>query len=108
MKKVRICRSVICFAVLCCFLLPIGCTSAGTNDKQDVSSNPGVTTVAFVNGMGCDDPTCTDPEHHHDCPEDCEDYSHHHHCDLDCTEESHHHEGEHHEEHHDEHHSADL
>lgn len=52
-----------------------------------------VTTVSFVNGMGCSDPDCTDASHHHDCPSDCDDYEHHHNCDLDCTEESHHHSG---------------
>ena len=52
-----------------------------------------VTTVSFVSGMGCNDPTCTDTSHHHDCPPDCGDYEHYHNCGLDCTETSHHHSG---------------
>ena len=47
--------------------------------------------MAFVPGMGCSDPTCTDAAHHHDCPADCTDYEHHHTCALDCTEAGHHH-----------------
>ena len=57
-----------------------------------------VTTISFVNGMGCSDTNCTDASHHHDCPSDCGDYEHHHNCGLDCTEESHHHAYTEHEE----------
>lgn len=63
--------------------------------------------MSFISGMGCDDPNCTDPSHHHDCPADCDDYEHHHHCGLDCDDPAHnhncgdtHHGGEHHDEHH--------
>lgn len=48
--------------------------------------------TAFVSGMGCSDPYCTDITHHHDCPQDCEDYNHYN-CDLDCTEAEHCHRG---------------
>lgn len=47
--------------------------------------------TAFVSGMGCSDPYCTDISHHHDCPQDCEDYNHYHNCSLDCAETGHHH-----------------
>lgn len=72
-------------------LLLSGC---GAEEKQDaVPPEDDVTTVSFISGMGCDDPTCTDPSHHHDCPSDCADYDHHHHCGLDCNDSTHHHHG---------------
>ena len=74
---------------------------SGVNDRQagnmqidlplrDTSDAVPVT-AAFVPGMGCSDPACTDASHHHDCPADCADYEHYHTCALDCTEASHHH-----------------
>ncbi len=84
--------------ILVCMLFMTGCRqseiSSGINEnitsqlQYDISD-----TTVFVSGMGCSDPSCTDPAHHHDCPPDCEDYDHHHNCDLDCTEISHHHRG---------------
>ena len=54
----------------------------------------GGTTAAFVSGMGCNDQSCTDASHHHDCPTTCTDYDHYHNCALDCTEIGHHHTGQ--------------
>lgn len=56
----------------------------GTPDAAPIAT-------AFVPGMGCSDPACTDAAHHHDCPAGCADYEHHHTCALDCTDASHHH-----------------
>lgn len=56
----------------------------GTSDAAPMNA-------AFVPGMGCSDPACTDAAHHHDCPAGCADYEHYHTCALDCTEASHHH-----------------
>ena len=50
-----------------------------------------VPTAAFVSGMGCNDQTCTDASHYHDCPADCTEYDHYHSCTLDCSEAQHHH-----------------
>lgn len=81
-------RKFLCIAAFSCLIFCAGC---GQSDvKTDLPSQP---TAAFVSGMGCSDPNCTDASHHHDCPADCEDYDHHHSCDLDCTDASHHHEG---------------
>ena len=74
-------------------------TETGThheNSQPTVTTAAPVQTIAFVSGMGCSDPTCTDASHHHDCPADCADYSHYHNCSLDCTEGSHHHKSQHH------------
>lgn len=91
-------------ALLCVFLMA-GCSNTepeGSAPAQP-SAEGSVSNVSFISGMGCDDPACTDPAHHHDCPEDCTDYDHYHHCGLDCDDPSHgHHDGEHHGEHHDE------
>ena len=64
--------------------------------SPDESPSSGAASVSFISGMDCNDPNCTDPSHHHDCPADCGDYDHHHNCGLDCTDASHHH-SEHHE-----------
>ena len=74
------------------------------------ASAPGDGTRAFVSGMGCNDQSCTDVSHHHNCPTDCTEYDHYHNCALDCTETSHHHSSQTvsggHGEHHDSHHSG--
>ncbi len=118
-------KKFLCATTFACLILMTGC---GKNDMiEDISSDiqedvseqvqhhveieymgednvdsVKMTTVSFVNGMGCSDPDCTDASHHHDCPSDCDDYEHHHNCGLDCTEASHHHAyTEHEETHHD-------
>ncbi len=78
------------------FLLS-GCggeAAGGAPQKSAPEAGP----VSFVAGMGCTDPNCTDPGHHHDCPVDCADYEHHHNCTLDCAEPSHNHAPGHHDE----------
>ena len=75
--------------------------SPGANNMQEGNTQsdpplPGTpdaapAAAAFLPGMGCSDPACTDAAHHHDCPADCADYEHHHACALDCTEAGHHH-----------------
>ena len=80
------------------FLLS-GCggeAAGGAPQKSAPEAGP----VSFVAGMGCTDPNCTDPGHHHDCPVDCADYEHHHNCALDCAEPSHNHKDHHEEPHH--------
>ena len=80
------------------FLLS-GCggeAAGGAPQKSAPEAGP----VSFVAGMGCTDPNCTDPGHHHDCPVDCADYEHHHNCTLDCAEPSHNHKDHHEEPHH--------
>ena len=77
------------------------------DDHQTNSS--GVITTAFISGMGCNDQSCTDVSHHHDCSTDCTDYDHYHNCSLGCTVTSHHHDGQtvgggHGEHHNDSHH----
>ena len=96
-------KNVLLCVALACVLALSGCGSEAPN----VSPSEGLPTanISFVSGMGCDDPTCTDASHHHDCPPDCADYDHHHHCGLDCNEPDHHHDyGHSDEEHHTEHH----
>mgnify|MGYP001026336823 CR=1 FL=1 len=73
---------------------------AGHHDEPGHTEAPAAVPVSFVAGMGCEDPNCTDPDHHHDCPADCADYEHHHHCPLDCTDSSHNHKDHHEEPHH--------
>ena len=63
-----------------------------TQHQDDYQSNSSIaTTVSFISGMGCNDQSCTDISHHHDCPTDCTDYDHYHSCAMDCTETEHHH-----------------
>ena len=86
-------------SLLALVFLLAGCggeTAGGTPQNTAPEAGP----VSFVAGMGCSDPTCTDPSHHHDCPVDCTDYEHHHNCTLDCADPSHHHEEHHDEPHH--------
>ena len=86
-------------SLLALVFLLAGCggeTAGGTPQNSAPEAGP----VSFVAGMGCSDPTCTDPSHHHDCPVDCTDYEHHHNCALDCADPSHHHEEHHDEPHH--------
>ena len=81
-------------SLLALVFLLAGCggeTAGGTPQNSAPEAGP----VSFVAGMGCTDPTCTDPSHHHDCPADCADYEHHHHCPLDCTDASHNHAAHH-------------
>jgi len=66
---------------------------AGHHDEPGHTEAPAAVPVSFVAGMGCEDPNCTDPDHHHDCPADCANYEHHHSCALDCAEPSHCHAG---------------
>ena len=85
-------KKVLCTVTLVCLLFMTGCGRNGmianlTHQLQGNASD----TAAFVSGMGCSDPSCTDTSHHHDCPSDCGDYEHHHNCGLDCAEVSHHH-----------------
>ncbi len=84
-------RYLYCITLLS-LLFVTGCSKSEILDTS-VSQFQNGSAQMFVSGMGCSDSNCTDPSHHHDCPEDCNDYSHHHNCSLDCTEESHHHEG---------------
>lgn len=73
--------------------------------QDDYQTNAsGIITTSFVSGMGCNDQSCTDVSHHHDCPTDCTNYDHYHNCALDCTEMSHHHSGQTGSGHHGEHH----
>lgn len=73
--------------ILLCIFLMAGCS----NTSPEVDPTMGGVTKSFVSGMGCDDPTCTDTSHHHDCLLNCTEYEHYHHCDLDCTDPAHNH-----------------
>lgn len=84
----------ICATVLLSFLLLSGCSN--TMPEATEAASGSTPNASFVSGMGCDDPSCTDPSHYHDCPPDCAEYEHHHHCGLDCDDPSHdHHSNEH-------------
>ena len=86
-------------SLLALVFLLAGCggeAAGGAPQKSAPEAGP----VSFVAGMGCTDPNCTDPGHHHDCPVDCADYEHHHNCALDCAEPSHNHKDHHEEPHH--------
>lgn len=82
-------KNILCIIALLSIFLLTGCS----NTEPSVSQTTGdpVANISFVGGMGCNDPSCTDPSHHHDCPSDCKEYEHHHHCDLDCTDPVHSH-----------------
>lgn len=113
-------KKFICITALIFIFMLTGCNSE-TPNTSDLSSQPHhqddhqtdsseVITTSFVSGMGCNDQSCTDVSHHHDCPPDCTDYDHYHSCDLDCTETNHHHSsqtvgGDHGEHHDDSHHN---
>ncbi len=96
MKKTFVILTLVLF-----LLAFVGCAAQQDSAEQTGSASqlsaPSSSTevplenTAFISGMGCSDPTCTDASHHHDCPEDCTDYDHHHNCPLDCTEAGHHH-----------------
>ena len=88
MKKPK-CKKTFGALVLTCVLFLNGCSTATPEESSTVDGSG--TNISFVSGMGCSDPTCTDPSHHHDCPSDCTEYDHHHHCDLDCTDPAHNH-----------------
>lgn len=85
-------KRFLCTAMFGCLIFLTGCgqrdrgINLSSHAQDDVSGK-----AVFVSGMGCNDPNCTDPSHHHDCPPDCGDYEHYHTCDLNCTETSHHH-----------------
>lgn len=55
---------------------------------------------SFVPGMGCNDRSCTNRSHFHDCDKSCRDPAHYHSCSLDCGIEAHGHPKDHHEGHH--------
>lgn len=84
-----------------CYLDPSSLRYTNRNQPQEIPAAPATppesvapaAPVTFMPGMGCNDPACTDPAHHHDCPAACTDYSHHHTCPLNCTDAAHHHGG---------------
>lgn len=88
-------RKPLCMSVMLSILLLAGCGAAPlkSSDASVQSEKVYAATTAYVSGMGCNDPTCTDASHHHDCPADCTEYDHYHNCDLSCNEASHHHGG---------------
>lgn len=103
-------KTSICMIALVFLFALAGC-SPETHEASDLSPQPGHDTVnvAFLSSMGCNDQSCTDASHYHDCPPDCTDYDHYHNCNLDCAETSHHHDsqtvsGDHGEHHDDSHH----
>ena len=88
-------KRLLTLLALICALALAGC--GNETPAEPAPADAAASTVSFVSGMGCDDPNCTDPSHHHDCPADCGDYEHHHHCGLDCDDPAHNHNcGEHH------------
>lgn len=84
-------KKSLCTITLFSILLLTGCSNAEPSVSQ--ATGAPATNISFVSGMGCNESSCTDPSHHHDCPTDCEEYDHHHHCDLDCTDPAHNHHG---------------
>lgn len=92
-------RKPLFMSVMLSFMLLAGC-GAATLEASEASVQPEkvyASPTAYVSGMGCNDPSCTDATHHHDCPADCTEYDHYHNCGLDCTEAQHHHSQNHHQ-----------
>ena len=88
-------KKFICITALVFIFMLTGCSSENQNTASlSLQPDKDVTNIAFLVGMGCNDQSCTDVSHHHDCPETCTDYDHYHSCVLDCTETSHHHSGQ--------------
>ncbi len=101
-------KSLCVIALVFLFMLAgCGLETPSTSDGF-LQPDKNATNLSFISSMGCNDQSCTDVSHHHDCPADCTDYSHYHNCTLDCTEISHHHSGQavsgDHGEHHDDRH----
>ena len=93
-------KKILCITMTVFFFLMAGCATTETTEKRlDVSLQSGNSSVntTFVSSMGCNDQSCTDASHHHDCPADCTDYDHYHNCALDCSETQHHHSQNHHQ-----------
>lgn len=92
--RTNILNKNICATAILSILLLSGCGNTAPEMTKTVGGS--TTNIPFVSGMGCDDLSCTDPSHYHDCPLDCAEYEHHHHCGLDCDDPAHnHHSGEH-------------
>lgn len=54
-----------CVIILFCVLFITGCGKSETLDIS-ISNYQNGNTTAFVSGMGCNNPNCTDSSHHHD------------------------------------------
>ena len=94
-------KKLLFVTVLVFLFMLAGCGSENPNTSDLPSQlDKGVSNLAFVGGMGCDDQSCTDVSHYHDCPSDCTDYDHYHSCALDCSDVEHHHSQGHHQDDH--------
>ena len=82
-------NKALCTTMLLSILLLTACSSTAPEVSQMVSGF--VTDISFVSGMGCDDPSCMETSHHHNCTPDCTEYDHYHHCGLDCDDLAHNH-----------------